>query len=79
MINPKLANPQIYLVFRSANLKGKRQRAVILIQIRIGLPLILYFYLRKYVLDYEMPFNTISKRSQNIMYLRIFGSFDRKK
>jgi hypothetical protein len=32
-------------------------------------------YLRKYILDYEMSFNSISKRYQKIMHSRICGSF----
>ncbi len=35
--------------------KFAKKKAVFLFQIGIGLPLILFFYLRKYILDYDMP------------------------
>jgi hypothetical protein len=58
MINPQITNPQIFLVSqtakrKSANLQGKK--SVFLIQIRIGLPLIFFFYLRKYILVTSQP------------------------
>ncbi len=45
MINPKIANPQIY---QSANPEIRKFLLGLL-----GLPLILTFYLRKYILDYD--------------------------
>ncbi len=47
--------------------KFARQKAVFLIQIHISLPVNIYlFYLRKYeyILDYEIPCNSLSKLSQ---------------
>ncbi len=61
MIIQQIPNPQIYLVSQSqiAIRKHARKKAEFLIQIRIGLPLILFFtYISdKYILDYEMPCN----------------------
>jgi hypothetical protein len=70
--SPQIANPKICAnrkttnflvvpVHKSQICKFARKQTVFLIQIRIGLPLIL-FYLHKYILDYEMP--CISKLSQ---------------
>jgi hypothetical protein len=53
------------IVFQSANRKSanlQRTKAVFLIQIRIGLPHYTVFYLRVFILDYEMQSN--SKLSQ---------------
>ncbi len=61
-----MINPLIFLVSQSANPKSTNlqgEKAMFLIQIHIGLPLI-FFYLRKYIvcsLDYEMPCNCKAK------------------
>jgi hypothetical protein len=56
MINLYIAGSQISLVPNPQIRKYFRKKAVFLIQIRIWFAY--FFYLQKYMLEYELPFNT---------------------
>jgi hypothetical protein len=60
-----MINPLIFLVSQSANPKStnlKGEKAMFLLQIHIGLPLIFFFtYVSICSLDYEMPCNCKAK------------------